>query len=203
MNYAMKLVYIEYFKGVTSDQLYASGFDKEAEKFERIIWNCRVPLPLEELISRSLTDYPDLFPDRRYVLDHLFCVIGNGYEWCRGGLVDRFPGLRDVEREFHKKREEELEQIEQSVIKILGPDAIDRQEKEFKIYPIHSEYSHICTIPKNVRDDYIDGIIEIIELIYQYGSPKDIAAIRDIKQNILSKIGYEQYDKRCVHLLYS
>lgn len=41
----------------------------------------------EEVIS-CLTDYPVLFFNRLRVDEHLFAVIGNGYEWKNGQLVE-------------------------------------------------------------------------------------------------------------------
>ena len=45
-------------------------------------------LTLEERIDISLQLYPSLFKDRYSVLEHLFLVTGNGYEWENGELVD-------------------------------------------------------------------------------------------------------------------
>ena len=36
---------------------------------------------VELTIQSMFDDYPTLFKDRADCLNHLFCVIGNGYEW--------------------------------------------------------------------------------------------------------------------------
>lgn len=44
-------------------------------------------MTLKNTIARMVTYYPMLFQDRVQCLDHLFCVIGNGYKWNKGQLV--------------------------------------------------------------------------------------------------------------------
>lgn len=42
----------------------------------------------EDTLKYLLIFYQSLFKDRGWVLDHLFCVLGNGYEWVDGCLID-------------------------------------------------------------------------------------------------------------------
>ena len=42
----------------------------------------------EEELQFMSDFYPDVFPTRKHCLNHLFCVIGNGYKWVNGELVD-------------------------------------------------------------------------------------------------------------------
>ena len=41
----------------------------------------------ESTLQWMMDFYSDLFPTRQRCLDHLFCTIGNGYEWVNGELV--------------------------------------------------------------------------------------------------------------------
>lgn len=41
----------------------------------------------EKWIIRCIKTYPSIFPNRWYVLNHIFCVIGNGYEWSEDGYL--------------------------------------------------------------------------------------------------------------------
>lgn len=43
---------------------------------------------VELTIQDCFDNYPGLFKERADVLNHLFCVIGNGYKWIDGELVD-------------------------------------------------------------------------------------------------------------------
>lgn len=42
----------------------------------------------EDTLQYMADFYPSIFPTRKHALDHLFCVVGNGYEWKDGELVD-------------------------------------------------------------------------------------------------------------------
>lgn len=44
-------------------------------------------MTVELTIQDMFDDYPTLFKERADCLDHLFCAIGNGYEWVNGELV--------------------------------------------------------------------------------------------------------------------
>jgi hypothetical protein len=51
---------------------------------------------LEQTIQYCFDTYPTLFKERWQVLDQLFCVIGNGYEWKNGRLLYIGRGKIDV-----------------------------------------------------------------------------------------------------------
>ena len=44
-------------------------------------------MKLEETIQKMYDFYPSLFTERWQCLNHLFCVIGNGYRWENGELI--------------------------------------------------------------------------------------------------------------------
>ena len=46
---------------------------------------------VELTIQDCFDNYPGLFKERADVLSHLFCTIGNGYEWKDGELVINVP----------------------------------------------------------------------------------------------------------------
>lgn len=50
-------------------------------------------MKLKELIERSIKRYPRMYLSRTDVLEHLFVVNGNGYEWVGGELVDACEDL--------------------------------------------------------------------------------------------------------------
>ena len=41
----------------------------------------------ERTLQRMYNGYPRLFPIRQRALDHLFCIVGNGYSWYKGEVV--------------------------------------------------------------------------------------------------------------------
>ena len=55
----------------------------------------------ERTLQKMYDKYPELFPTRQRVLNHLFCVIGNGYSWYKGEVVsddDLFIWDNKIER---------------------------------------------------------------------------------------------------------
>ena len=50
----------------------------------------------EDTLQYMADFYSELFPTRKHALNHLFCVIGNGYKWIDGELVDERTMLFDL-----------------------------------------------------------------------------------------------------------
>jgi hypothetical protein len=53
---------------------------------------------VKETVFRMLIHYPSLFADKADCYHHLFIVLGNGYDWINGGLIDKFDKLGDEPR---------------------------------------------------------------------------------------------------------
>lgn len=50
---------------------------------------------LKQVVRYGLLNFPCIFPEPVYVMEHLFCVIGNGYEWNRKGELESVFEERD------------------------------------------------------------------------------------------------------------
>lgn len=61
-------------------------------------------MKVELTIQKMFDEYPTLFKERADCLNHLFCTIGNGYEWINGELVSD----KDVTKEKQKMFESRL-----------------------------------------------------------------------------------------------
>lgn len=61
-------------------------------------------MTLEQTIQSMYDKYPTLFKERADCLNHLFCTIGNGYEWKGGELV----GWNDYDDDYIKHLESEM-----------------------------------------------------------------------------------------------
>jgi len=109
----------------------------------------------------SMKYYGDLFPKEKYYLEHLFFVIGNGYEWENGELVDR---RRRTEQDFIRERKE-FRQWKKTLQR--GSPRVTKAEllkfvkslrkgkpKKRQIYPL-CEYSAIVNFPKNIKPDWL------------------------------------------------
>lgn len=96
-------------------------------------------MKLEETIQQAFDLYPGLYRRREQVLNHLFCVIGNGYYWTDGELVldihcdeveVRFPGWKPVldkrGKAIQRKEDALRKALERLQIKISDRDNIIR-----------------------------------------------------------------------------
>lgn len=133
-------------------------------------------MTLEETIQEMYNKYPILFQERRDCLNHLFCVIGNGYEWENGELIS-------CDRKIYKynsyKDEYEFDYIDNTPVKLKGGNKATQTIKsieydmiykdcKFEWYPI-CEYSKIVDFPSNIKQDWLDGINETRELLMNDG----------------------------------
>lgn len=118
-------------------------------------------MTLEETIDNVLKEYYDLFPTKAHVLEHMYCVIGNGYEWKKGRLV-RKKDRTDFSMNMLKKFCEDFN------IPFNRPRKISFEERKLKIYPISFDYSKIFTVPDNVKDDYLLGAYKMISIILKH-----------------------------------
>jgi len=64
-------------------------------------------MKLEEQIQEMFDKYPKLFQTRWDCLNQLFCVIGNGYDWVKGELINEYTTSPKTGR-YIKKRGEYL-----------------------------------------------------------------------------------------------
>ncbi len=125
----------------------------------------------EDTIQYMYDFFPDLFYNRQKCLDHLFCVIGNGYEWVNGeliswqeGFLNRWQLVKSIEKaqpNYSCKVNEQLKETEIKVLKIRG--ASDKVIGT-KWYPI-SSHSAINNIPEDITKDWLAGVNECKELL--------------------------------------
>lgn len=188
-------------------------------------------MTLQNNIRESLLYFPTIFDNALDVLHHMYCVIGNGYEWFNGELVEcsgreRSISVKDaIEHNIARRlNSENINSIIESSMLLLD---IDKKNPDFKklsealsgrlakdvtrvvnmtldiehraadfsiatlkdypdsftcmvreknkdcarkkmfawhLYPL-CEYSKLCTIPDDVREDYLAGAEKMIEFI--------------------------------------
>lgn len=136
-----------------------------------------------DLIRRCPTTYAN----RTQVLHHLFLVLGNGYRWVDGDLVDVtgdgrteedvndtiLAALLDVYGEDHPTvtstrhtlgllAEANRQRREQADLLALTPGPIDRP-----IYPIHPGCA-LETMPDDAADDWRDAALEIVAAVHAH-----------------------------------
>lgn len=163
---------------------------------------------VELTIQHMFDNFPILFKERVDCLDHLFCTIGNGYEWKNGELVDPFfktsktnvqalkSHLVDGKAFQHNKMSLRDEMV--YVAREYGEDASPSDPK-YQRYPddqYHKEPRalrwYFITLKKM---GFADGPNFSEKFAYLFNYPKDIKpdwklAIEECRQMIIED-GYE------------
>lgn len=130
----------------------------------------------ENTLQWMMDFYPDLFPTRKHYLDHLFCVIGNGYEWVNGELVDndehsiRYKMIQNIEH-AHGMCEDlwnENRKLHEKIQKINPKHKIPIS-LQFKWYPPNKMYSFLYDYPSDIKPDWLKILNECKELLVADG----------------------------------
>jgi len=147
-------------------------------------------MKVAEEIEKMIKEYPSLFKTRYAALDHLFCVIGNGYDWINGELVYTCIPMSEEEKIVRKKERKKHEKLLYKVSKALGGNHLEKRKveekaeklaiknakiiantpfydkitKDYKFYPI-CDYSAIMNLPKDIKDDWKAAAEETEEYI--------------------------------------
>lgn len=132
----------------------------------------------EDTMQFMMDFYPDIFPTRKHCLNHLFCVIGNGYEWINGELVNkddtfehRYKIVEPITKA--KPRDEDfynrMLRLENEIKEIMGEDYKTNCKYLFEWYPLSKEYSELYTYPENITDDWLKLLNECREMLIEDG----------------------------------
>lgn len=130
-----------------------------------------MPRTLEQQITYMQACYPSLFGTRERALEHLFLVIGNGYEWHEGRLVgygDDTPAPASLDEWLARKLADRPDR--------RGPRGVYSEDEERSLllhmvetakqpltqtYPLY-EYARACCVPDDVQPDYLEGAAEAL-----------------------------------------
>lgn len=133
----------------------------------------------EEQLQIMADFYPEDFPTRRHALNHLFCVVGNAYEWKNGELIGTDDGNPYFQRyklcvPIKKAvfRNEEYWNLRHKMVaeKYGGEDKIPQTNKYFfKWSEFSKEYSKLYNYPKNIKPDWKALIEECKKLLREDG----------------------------------
>lgn len=173
-----------------------------------------------ETIKTLLQDYPRLYKNRMDVLYHLFCVIGNGYDWKDGDLVDVSGYQKDRPSEYTIDAEanyQALVDFYQNQMSFmpseekLRKEATDNQQHALYLqenidqivntttplllstYPLSEEYSSLMNIPEDINQDWAQAAEELAKALIVYHS----ASLEDLQDGFrqLSTIHWMNLDQ--------
>ena len=130
----------------------------------------------ENTLQWMMDFYSDLFPTRQLCLDHLFCTIGNGYEWVNGELIcndylsQRYEMKENVVRAkaWHEDLYERHQKVELRLVK-ENPDYKPNSKFAHHWYPLSKEYSYLYNYPPDIKPDWLSLLNECKELLIADG----------------------------------
>lgn len=119
--------------------------------------------------------YPRIFPTRKHALNQLFCVIGNGFDWVDGELVDtdspylkRYKMDEDSVTKAKFPNEDQWNEMHEFFTNLYEsedkPDKIP-MEYQFEWYPLAKDFAKLYTFPSDIKPDWKALIDECVELI--------------------------------------
>lgn len=129
-----------------------------------------------------------IFPTRWSVLDHLFCVIGNGFEWKDGLLIER--GESEIRLEAYDRGE-------RITFHAKPPKITNGFVDDDRCYPM-CEYSALCCIPDNVDASWLALAHEAVEHILKITSDEKTKPSIYIARKVKSQLG-SRFDKTLVN----
>lgn len=110
-----------------------------------------------ELTMQFMFDqYPALFKTRADCLDHLFCTIGNGYEWVNGELISITENLNNKEIENLKTNLVDNTAYQHNKLSLRD---------EYIYYYNENKKNNFENVPEHLRDNYINNFDTAISKI--------------------------------------
>lgn len=177
---------------------------------------------VECTIQEMFDTYPTLFKERSDCLNHLFCIIGNGYYWENGELVDA-PNdsgiIKLCERHLvngkayqHNKlslRDEcyfnnfvdKSDEVKFVKWVLSYPDSVYHKYPRYKRWGFYlqgySEYAKLFNYPDDIKKDWLDAIEECKGLLAEDGY--DLMTPVDTTKNIADRrIDSSEFHKQAV-----
>lgn len=128
-------------------------------------------MKFESTIQALFNEYPSLFSERNEVLNHLFCVIGNGFEWKNGELVDdsHSSRLKNI------KNKDVILKGDGKALQTIEDPLYQSFTRHFETgwYPL-CDYSYLFDFPDDIKDDWKDGIEETKKCLNMAGVSTNI-----------------------------
>src|SRR5208282_5778818 len=121
-------------------------------------------LTAAQTMKLCFKNYGDLFPNRVSLLDHIFFVIGNGYDWLDGAVVsisgDDHANTKEEDKIFkkmkaqmkRKKAEIDALMAKLDIVREVETDSLDAFMAQYwatgtyAFYSVSEGYSLICQV---------------------------------------------------------
>lgn len=141
-------------------------------------------MTVETTVQEMLDRYPLMYSTREECFDHLFCVIGNGYEWKWGQLVYRDRGSPGYDEEYERRLNEGDYARKQRGRARQSKKNIEARRKHDSLfvragmlesagahswYPLSRRYSRLFTIPADAKEDWKAAVEECKRMLEKDG----------------------------------
>lgn len=139
-------------------------------------------MTVETTVQDMFDKYPNMYSTREECFDHLFCVIGNGYEWKWGQLVyvDILDNTDEEEiRSWHEQdysvEHSRAAQSKKNIEARRKHDAVFVRAGLMKTnakhdwYPLSKKYSRLFQIPSDAKPDWKDAVEECKRMLERDG----------------------------------
>lgn len=126
-------------------------------------------LSLEQKIQYMGHSYPEIYPDRWAILNHLFFVNGNGYEWVDGQLKNGHHEAKVIWYQNRKLTEPEFLALMEKP-KFLPQESLlpfAPSENGRAAYPL-CQYATIHHIPDDVKDEWLIAAAESLAYLVKH-----------------------------------
>lgn len=115
----------------------------------------------EDTLQYMADFYPELFPTRKHALNQLFCVLGNGYEWINGELVDddneykkRYKLRKQIKRAEFPNEESWYQQNKFYRDLYKGEEDKIPWKYNFEWYPLGKDLEKLYNYPNDIKTDW-------------------------------------------------
>ena len=141
-------------------------------------------MTVETTVQEMFDRYPLMYSTREECFDHLFCTIGNGYEWKWGQLVYRDRGDPDYDEEYERKLNEDDYARKRRGRASQSKKNIEAKRKRDSLfvragilksvgahswYPLSRRYSRLFTIPDDAKADWKAAVEECKRMLEKDG----------------------------------
>ena len=126
----------------------------------------------EDTLQFMMDFQSDLFYSRQKCLDHLFCTIGNGYDWVDGELVENSRDTKVLLSRWKLVKPIEHAEPTKNVVEIgrIQADGWKRRGIEVpKWYPLSKNYSYLYNHPDDIKPDWKALIEECKQMLIDDG----------------------------------
>lgn len=113
-----------------------------------------------------------LFYNRQKCLDHLFCTVGNGYDWVNGELVEDSMDTEELLSRWKLISPIEHAEPTDKVVMVgkMKEDMLKRRKLDNpKWYPLSKEYSYLYNYPDDIKPDWKAVLEECKQMLIDDG----------------------------------